>query len=332
MIIASAAGHVPSSARVAPPEPAAAGDPPVDQVTVLEKAITIFFVLAPAIGVGVAAISVWGVGFDWFHLALLLGMFFVTSVGISVGYHRLFSHRSFKTYGIVQGMLAAMGAMAVTGTARNFVANHRRHHSHADRPGDPHSPHHYEDDDHGVWGTVKGFWHAHTGWFLSKTDHPNERRYAAEFFEPSAVRFVDQTNGLWVLLGLITPMAVAGLIGGSWTAAWLGLLWGGLVRIFLVHHLTWSINSVCHLWGNRPYHSGDHSRNNALFGILGMGEGWHNNHHAFPFSSRHGLRWWQLDGGYLFIRGLKLVGLAWDVRSPSKNQLEAAARRAANAR
>lgn len=302
----------------------APADQPLEQVTFWERLITIVFVLVPAAGVTFAIASVWGVGVDITHLGLLLGMLLITSMGVTVGYHRLFSHRSFKTHGFMRVIFAIMGAMAAGGTVRRFVANHRRHHSHADRPGDPHSPHNH---DGGTWNTVKGFWHAHTGWFVFKKEHYNEAKYAAEFCTPSGVRFVDQTNSLWVVVGLLVPMALGGLIGGSWTSAWLGLLWGGIVRIFLVHHITWSVNSVCHLWGTRPFKSGDHSRNNLIFGILGFGEGWHNNHHAFPFSSRHGLRWWQFDAGYLLIRTLQCVGLAWDVRTPTTAQQQATAAR-----
>ncbi len=300
-----------------------------EHVSNTERLITLTFVVVPFIGVVVAVVSLWGVGVSWLHLALLAGMYLITALGISVGYHRLFSHKAFKTHAFMRVFFAIIGAMAAEGTVRRFVANHRRHHGHSDREGDPHSPHHHDDDEHGVWGTIKGFFHAHVGWFLKKREHPDEAKYAPEFVKPSGVRFVDKTNAVWVTLGLAIPTAIGsvwgGLTDGTWvTSGVLGLLWGGIVRIFVVHHVTWSINSVCHLWGTRPFKSGDHSRNNAIFGVLGVGEGWHNNHHAFPYSSRHGLRWWEFDAGWVVIRTLKALRLAWDVRVPAKERLEKA--------
>ncbi len=304
------------------------GDPH-EHVTNTERAITLTFVVVPFVGVVLAIALLWGVGVDWFHVAQLGVMYLLTALGISVGYHRLFSHKAFKTHAFMRVFFAIIGAMAAEGTVRRFVANHRRHHGHSDRDGDPHSPHHH---DGGVWNTVKGFVYAHVGWFLLKRPHPDEKKYAPEFCKDNGkngVTFVDSTNWLWVTAGLAIPTVLGGVWGaltdGTWiSSAFLGLLWGGIVRIFIVHHVTWSVNSVCHLWGTRPFKSGDHSRNNAIFGFLGVGEGWHNNHHAFPSSARHGLRWWEFDAGYVLVKMLSWVGLAWDVRTPAKTQLQRA--------
>ncbi|MBB6429375.1 acyl-CoA desaturase [Algisphaera agarilytica] len=290
----------------------------------VERWVNLAFVIVPAVLVAFAIASLWGVGVGWLHVVLMLGMGSATILGVSVGYHRLFAHRAFKTTASVRVALAIIGAMAAEGTVRRFVANHRRHHSHSDRDGDPHSPHTHEE--HGVRGAVKGFWHAHIGWFTDKyREHPSEEKYAPEFCVPSGVKMVDESNGLWVMVGLIIPTVISGLWYQSWFAAGLGLLWGGVVRIFLVHHITWSVNSVCHLWGSRPFKSGDHARNNFIMGFIGMGEGWHNNHHAFPNSSRCGLKWWQFDAGWCVIWTLKKLGLAWDVRVPHEKRLAAAA-------
>jgi stearoyl-CoA desaturase (delta-9 desaturase) len=173
-------------------------------------------------------------------------------------------------------------------------------------------------------GLIRGVWHAHLGWCF-QPDAPDLGRYVKDLRQSRLLRAVSALFPLWVVVGLVAPAAVGGLLTWSWTGAVLGLVWGGLARVFLVHHVTWSVNSVCHLWGGRPYHTGDESRNNFVFGVLAMAEGWHNNHHAFPTSARHGLRWWQLDMSYWFIRGLALLGLAWKIRTAVPVKMSAAA-------
>jgi stearoyl-CoA desaturase (delta-9 desaturase) len=275
-------------------------------------------VLLPFLGLGAAALFFWGWGFSWVDLGLLLGMYFLTAVGITVGYHRLFVHRSFQACGAVRVVLGALGSMAVEGPLLKWVAQHRRHHQHSDRPGDPHSPHLHG---RGALGLLRGLWHAHLGWVF-QADPPDLDRYARDVSQDRVMRVVSGLQPLWIALGLALPALLGGLITLSWAGVWTGLLWGGLARVFLVHHVTWSINSVCHLWGTRPFRSHDESRNNFLFGILGLGEGWHNTHHAFPTSARHGLRWWQFDVSYWVIRALALAGLAWDVKVPSRQAQE----------
>ncbi len=280
-------------------------------------------VVLPFLGLGAAAVFFWGWGFHWVDLGLLLGLYALTALGITVGFHRLFTHRSFETSRPVQLALGVLGSMAVQGPLLKWVAFHRRHHRHSDRPGDPHSPHLAGG---GVLGLLTGLWHAHVGWVF-RPDPPDLDDYVKDLRRSRLLRAVSALFPAWVLLGLALPAVLGGVISLRWVAVWTGLVWGGLVRIFLVHHVTWSVNSVCHLWGLRPYKSDDHSRNNFLFGVLALGEGWHNSHHAFPTSARHGLRWWQPDASYAVIRTLALLGLAWNVKVPSR-QAQARERRA----
>jgi stearoyl-CoA desaturase (Delta-9 desaturase) len=272
-------------------------------------------VILPFLGLAAVAISLWGWGFSWVELGLLIGMYFATAVGITVGFHRLFTHRAFETNRAVQFVLCGLGSMAVQGPLLTWVAQHRRHHQLSDAPGDPHSPHLHE---RGLLGLLGGIWHAHMGWFFIP-DAPDLASYVKDLRQSRCLRIASALFPLWVLLGLLIPTGLGALLTGSWMGALCGLLWGGLARIFLVHHVTWSINSVCHLWGRRPYPTSDRSRNNFLFGILALGEGWHNNHHAFPTSARHGLRWWQIDVSYWIIRALAGFGLAWKIKLPARS-------------
>jgi stearoyl-CoA desaturase (delta-9 desaturase) len=274
----------------------------------------------PFLGLVAALVFLWGWGFGWVDFGLLVGGYALTAVGVTVGFHRLFTHRSFETSRVVQFVLAVLGSMAVQGSVLKWVAFHRRHHQHSDTPDDPHSPHH---QGRGVLGVLRGFWHAHIGWAF-RADPEDLDRYAKDLRRNRTVRVASALFPLWIVLGLAIPAVLGGVITGTWMGAVLGLIWGGLVRIFLVHHVTWSVNSLGHLWGRRPYPSGDHSRNNFVLGVLALGEGWHNNHHAFPTSARHGLRWWQIDLSYYLIRALALLGLAWKVRLPADEALAAA--------
>lgn len=285
-------------------------------------------VLLPVAGLVAAIVLLWGIAFNWLYLALLVGMYLATGLGITVGYHRLFTHRSFTAPRPVAVALAALGSMAVEGPVLQWVATHRKHHQHSDRDGDPHSPH--IGFGAGLIGTLRGAWHAHLGWlfgsFMSAMAREGfsgvpERhsKYIKDLEHDRWHRWMSATFPLWVLLGLLIPAVLGGALTWSWSGALLGFIWGGLVRILLLHHVTWSVNSVCHLWGTRPYRSHDHSRNNPIFGVLALGEGWHNNHHAFPASARHGLRWWQLDISYLVILAMSKVGMASDVRIPSRD-------------
>jgi stearoyl-CoA desaturase (Delta-9 desaturase) len=278
---------------------------------------TLVAVVVPFLGLVVAVVSLWGRGFSGVELGLLLSMYVLTGLGITVGFHRLFTHRSFETNRVVQLVLAAFGSMAVQGPLLKWVALHRRHHQHSDTHEDPHSPHHRG---RGVLGLLRGAWHAHLGWFFTP-EPPDLARYVKDLHQSRLLRTMSALFPLWVAAGLLIPAVLGGLLAETWAGALFGLVWGGLARIFLVQHVTWSVNSVCHLWGGRPYRSADHSRNNFLVGVLTLGEGWHNNHHAFPTSARHGLRWWQVDVSYWVIRALAVLGLAWSVRLPATQAL-----------
>ncbi len=284
-------------------------------------------VVVPFAGLAVAINLLWGVGLGWIHLVLLFAGYILTGLGITVGYHRLFTHRSFRTGRTLTAVLALLGSMAVEGPILWWAATHRRHHQHSDRPDDPHSPH-----THGTgMSLVRGLYHAHLGW-LFRAPVPDRARYVPDLEADGLVRWCSRLFPLWVVLGVLIPAGIAGAVTGTWLGAFLGLVWGGLVRIFVVHHITWSINSICHLWGTRPFRTHDHSRNNPVFGLIGLGEGWHNNHHAFPTSARHGLRWWQFDLGYAVIRVLAWLRLVRDVRVPSPVRVAATRRRSAPGR
>jgi stearoyl-CoA desaturase (delta-9 desaturase) len=293
--------------------------------------INLAAVIIPFIGLGVAIGLLWGVAFDWSYLIILLAMYTVSALGITVGYHRLCTHKSFQTYPVVRYLFAAAGSMAVQGPVIRWCAEHRKHHQHSDTEEDPHSPHMGL---HGSWGTgvlatLRGAYHAHFGWLFA----PRSRglgKYMRDLNADPALKAADRQFLWWVLAGLIIPAIAGGLASMSWIGLLLGFLWGGLVRIFLVHHITWSVNSICHLWGTTPFRSHDESRNNALVGLLAIGEGWHNNHHAFPTSARHGLRWWELDASYMVIRLMRLVGLAKEVRVPDPARVASMRRAAAS--
>jgi stearoyl-CoA desaturase (delta-9 desaturase) len=283
------------------------------------RVVNLGLVLIPFAALVVAIILLWGVALSWPHLAVFGGMYLLTVLGITVGYHRYFTHRSFKTSKPIAALLAFLGSMAVEGPLMNWVADHRRHHQHSDEVGDPHSP---QTHGSGMWGMLKGMWHAHMGWLFGAPPTGRDR-YIGDLRKSRMIRWMSNLFPLWVVVGLAIPAVLGGLLTMSWLGVLLGFIWGGLVRVFFVHHVTWSVNSICHLWGTRPFKSRDESCNNAVFGVLALGEGWHNNHHAFPTSARHGLRWWEVDASYMVIWAMSKVGLAWDVRVPSPARIAA---------
>jgi stearoyl-CoA desaturase (delta-9 desaturase) len=274
-------------------------------------------VLFPFLGCIVAVLLLWQVGWmGWLYLGMLIGGWLLTGLGITIGFHRLLTHRSFETYGWVRAFWMAMGALSVEGSPLVWCAVHRRHHEYSDEMGDPHSPNLH---DGGLWNTLRGLWQAQVGWlFTGYWDSPDLQRYVPDLLNEKMLVSVDRLYYVWVIVSLALPSAIGGLATLSWKGALLGLIWGGLVRIFITHHITWSINSVCHVFGQRQYRTSDHSTNNLLCGVFGLGEGWHNNHHAFPTSARHGLSWWQFDVSWIVISMMQRVGLAWDVRLPSE--------------
>jgi stearoyl-CoA desaturase (delta-9 desaturase) len=301
------------NARIARPvaDPSAERPPP-GRAPLPVQLLVLGVIVVPLLGVAAVPFFLWGWGFSWADLGLLVGMYLLTALGVTVGFHRLVTHRSFETYGWVKFLLAACGAMAVQGSMLQWAALHRRHHQHSDTPNDPHSPHHHGS---GLRGVLRGAWHAHMGWLFDPVPTDLDD-YIKDLTRSRALRVADALWPVWIVLGLLIPGLIGGLVKGSWPGVWTGVIWGGLVRVFLVHHVTFGVNSACHLWGSRPYPNADESRNNVVVGILALGEGWHNNHHAFPTSARHGLRWWQIDVSFYVIRLMSWVGLAWNVRVP----------------
>jgi stearoyl-CoA desaturase (Delta-9 desaturase) len=244
-------------------------------------------------------------------LAIAAGMYLVTALGITIGYHRLLTHRSFATSKPLEYAFAALGSMAVQGPVIGWVADHRKHHAHTDREGDPHSPH--VGHDRGAMGVLRGLWHAHVGWLFTHQGRAERRRYAPDLCEDAGMRWINRHFVALVVAGLAVPAAAAYALTGTLAGAATGLLWGGLVRVFFVHHVTWSVNSVCHFLGTRRFEVDDQSRNVFWLALPSLGEAWHHNHHAFPRSAVHGLRRWELDPSAVVIGLLERLGLAWNV-------------------
>jgi stearoyl-CoA desaturase (Delta-9 desaturase) len=267
--------------------------------------------VVPFLATLAAIVLLWGRLVDWPDLALFAVMYMITAAGITVGYHRMLTHHSFRTHKPTEYVFATLGSMAVQGPVIAWVADHRKHHAHTDVEGDPHSPHvgHGE----GMIGVLRGLWHAHMGWLLSEHGRADWKRYAPDLYEDRGMRLINRRFVSLVFLGLAIPALAGYLLTGTLLGAATGLLWGGLVRIFFVHHVTWSVNSVCHFLGSRRFEVEDQSTNVFWLALPSLGESWHHNHHAFPRSAVHGLRRWELDPSALLIAGMERVGLAWNV-------------------
>jgi stearoyl-CoA desaturase (delta-9 desaturase) len=261
--------------------------------------------------------ALWGRGAGFLELALLAGMYALAGLGVTVGFHRHFAHRAFHTSKPVRVILAIMGTMAFQGSIFYWVAAHRKHHSRSDRAGDPHSP--YLDGDRPL-AHFHGLWHAHFGWLFTRQTF-DEATFAADILRDSALRKLRRLDWPLVALGFAIPAGIGVVATQTWQGALSGLLWGGVIRVALQLHTTWSVNSICHVFGSRPYRTGDRSTNNLWLSLLTLGESWHNNHHAFPSSARHGLAWWQIDISGLAIRAMQLAGLARDVKLPAVGRM-----------
>lgn len=272
-----------------------------DAAEVLHKVRVATLVVLPLLGTVGAVILLWNRHIFPKDLAIFFGMYLATSLGVTVGYHRMLAHRSFEGPSWLRGLLLILGCMAFEGRPDTWAATHIKHHAHSDEEGDPHSP-------------LDGFWHAHFGWLFSRENFPEPKEYAPHLLEDPVVQFVSEREKLWYALSLAIPF----LLGG-----WTGLVWGGGVRIFLLTHVTWSVNSVCHCFGRRPFETSDESRNHWVVGLLGFGEGWHNNHHAFPTSAFHGLHWWQFDLSGVLIRIFEKLGFVWKVQRVHSDSLQA---------
>jgi stearoyl-CoA desaturase (delta-9 desaturase) len=295
---------------VATAAPGAADMVPIEHQTLDRVIRTLVFALPPA-ALCVAAWLAWGGSLHWQDLLVLTITYALTGLGITVGFHRLFTHRSFKTTRVTRALLAVLGSMAVEGPVIEWVATHRKHHRFSDHPGDPHSPH--LDDAPGWRGALRGLAHAHVGWMFRGKDMANPARYAKDLLADRDLRLISRTFPLWVAVGLAIPFGLGVALTGSAVGGLSAMLWGGAVRIFLLHHATFSINSLCHSFGRRPFSTDDQSRNLAWLAPLAFGEAWHNNHHAFPTSARHGLGRGQVDPGAWLITALERCHLAWDV-------------------
>jgi len=283
----------------------------------ISQLVTLVAVVVPPLGIAAAAGLLWDVAFHPGDLAIMAGMYVVCAFGITVGFHRCFTHRSFEARAPVRAVLAILGCMTMQGPLTQWVTDHRKHHALSDAEGDPHSPHGHGD---GPVAALKGFVHAHVGWMFTNLGMEQGRTYGRDLYEDKLIRTIDRLYLVWVFLTLGIPFAIGYLLGG-WPYAIEGLIWGGLIRIFLYQHATFSVNSICHMFGRRDYRSRDESRNNWLVALLVFGEGWHNNHHAFPASARHGLHRFQLDLSWWMIRGLERLGLVSNVRVPSQAQM-----------
>jgi stearoyl-CoA desaturase (Delta-9 desaturase) len=292
----------------------------------LKRIITAIAVIVPPLGILSAAGLLWGVALQPVDVILFAAFYVVTGVGISVGYHRFFTHRSFETSAPMRAALAIAGSLALEGGVIGWSCEHRKHHAFSDVEGDPHSPHVGRGE--GTIQRLKGLWHAHMGWFFStKGIAEADLRLRRDLDADPVIRTTDRLYGLWMLATFGIPFLVGYAVGGT---AWTGFeafVWAGLIRIFIGHHVTWSINSICHMYGKRPYRARDESRNNWLLALPSFGEAWHNNHHAFPSSAVFGLDRGQLDLGALTIRTFERLGLVWDVKRP--NERQRAARRTA---
>jgi stearoyl-CoA desaturase (Delta-9 desaturase) len=288
-------------------------------MTALHRWLNLAGVLLPFIGFVVAVVLLWNTLVDWADLAVMLIMYVISGYGVTLGFHRLLTHRSFQTFKPVEYTLAILGSVAVQGPVISWVADHRKHHAHTDQEGDPHSPHGHGG---GLRGAVSGLWYAHMGWLFHVSGTSDHARYARELHEDRGMRVIHRTFGLWVTVGIVMPAALGYALDPTLEGALTAALWGGPVRIFALHHVTWSINSVCHFFGTRRFDVDDHSTNVFWLSLLSFGESWHHNHHTFPRSARHGLRWWEVDPTGWLIRGMRRVRLAWNVVeiSPERQQ------------
>ena len=274
----------------------------------IDKISNTVAVIVPFVATIAAMILFWNRIVTPADLVIALSMYLITGIGVTVGFHRLLTHKSFQTFRPVQYLFAILGSMSVEGPVITRPADHRKHHAHTDEEGDPHSPHvgHGE----GFRGVMGGLWHAHIGWSMSEHGRADRERYAADLCEDPGMVLIDRLFPLWMILSLAIPTLAGYLVTGTAAGAFGGFLWGGLVRIFFVHHITWSINSLCHFMGTRRFDTDDYSTNVFWLALPSFGEAWHNNHHAFPRSAVHGMKKWEIDPSAAIITGMEKVGIA----------------------
>ena len=321
----------PATAPATPPAPERADDGPAPEETRepvlvnVDRAVTGLITVVPPLLLLLVGWRAWDNELHWRDIAIFLVMYIPVGLGVTVGFHRLLTHRSFKTSAWMRGLLGVLGTMSVEGPVISWVADHRKHHAYSDRLGDPHSPH--VDHGRGLTGALRGLVHAHLGWLFNHSQRAARDRFAPDLQADPVIRFVDQTFVLWSLVGLAIPFGLGMLVGGTVGAGLEGMLWGGVARTFVLHHVTYSINSLCHFFGRRRFATGDHSRNLLWLAPLSFGEAWHNNHHAFPTSAVHGLGPREIDFSAIMISALERTGLVWDVRRVSPDSQAAKALR-----
>jgi stearoyl-CoA desaturase (Delta-9 desaturase) len=290
-----------------------------DRLQSLQSNFALATITLPFFGVILAIIILYYSGISTTEIVVLASMYFLTFIGVTVGFHRYFAHKTFEANSTIRIILAILGSMAAQGPLSNWVATHRRHHQYSDQPEDPHSPYIREGKE---LNWCQGLWHSHLGWMMS-SKLTNSTLFAKDILKDPVLVKINQMYLLWIALGLIIPAALVGLLTLSWIGVMKGFLWGGLVRIFLVHHSFWYIGSLAHILGRGDFDTCDESRNNIWTAIPTFGEAWHNNHHAFPNSAIFGLYWWQIDIGGGVIRLLEKLGLVWDVKFPTQQMIEA---------
>lgn len=292
----------------------------------IHRRVSMVTILIPSIGT-IIALSLWihQGQIEPVAISLFFIFFFLNQLGVEVGFHRLFSHSAFTAHPIVRAGLAILGSTAAQGPVINWAATHRRHHPNSDAAADPHSPYIQGEK---TFSILHGLYHSHMGWMMGG-EITNSAMFTKDLLRDPLINRINRLYFVWVILGLIIPTTIAGLVTDTIQGAFQGFLWGGLVRIFVVHHVTWSSNSICHVYGQRPFETGDYSANNIWLAIPTIGIAWHNNHHAFPNSACHGLEWWQIDLGAWFIRSLERLGLVWDLKVPTV-QMKQAKRRKKN--
>ena len=280
-------------------------------MTALERRVNMAAVFLPFLVVAAAVPLLWGNLLGWSDIVVFAFMYVISGLGVTVGFHRMLTHRAFQTHRITRYVFAYLGMLSVQGPVIDWVADHRKHHAHTDVEGDPHSPHVGHGD--GVMGAMKGLWHAHTAWLWRTHGQARARKYAKDLVEDRGMRILNKKFPMIALASLAIPAVLGGLLTMSWHGALTGLIWGGFVRIFLQHHVTWSVNSVCHFFGKRRFDVEDKSTNVFWLAIPSLGESWHHNHHAFPRAAQQGLRWWEIDISAAIITGMEKLGLAWNV-------------------
>jgi stearoyl-CoA desaturase (Delta-9 desaturase) len=288
-----------------------------------EQVALALFVAVPLLAVASTGFVLWGHGLSWTDVILSVVFYWVAGHGITVGFHRYLTHGSFKAKRPLRIALTVAGSLAIEGPATRWVADHRRHHAYSDEEGDPHSPWRYGNSFRGL---SKGLWHAHVGW-LFDVEQTDQKRFTPDLLADKDIARISRAFPWLVAVSLLLPAVLGGLITWSFAGALSAFFWASLVRVAVLHHVTWSINSICHTWGERPFVTKDRSVNVWWLAILSMGESWHNLHHADPTCARHGVDKGQLDTSARLIRWFELAGWARDVRWPKPERL--AARRAA---